>query len=217
MGAELTLQDIIKAVKAAPYSFIKVGNPPGKLVSGYEYRTVPCVKWAKEVPMDPEVAALAWCLSSEAPDIKKYPQYSVAIAETVCNAGIHLVTKDRRAAVDGKFGRQSGRWCASYEPPTLKHTLCALMAIDRRGEENLLARGAVQWLDCKTQIAMNKKKPATNPPPEVVLKARYHVGRKWIGPVDGIDPFRLMMFGPKGVSYAEAKAALAAGRKQWKL
>lgn len=210
---------MLAEIKKAPNVHFGPENPEAKTVSGYFYREVPAKTWAKVAGVDPDVAALAWCLVSEALHIIKYPRYSVAIAEIVCNAGVELVTKDQRKEFDGKFGQQSGRWCSSYHHPTHKQVKCAELAIARHraGEPNLLAKGALQWLDCKTQIYMHSKKPRKNPAPETVLKSRYHVGRKWVGPVDEIDPFRLMMFGKDGLGIKEAQEATADGRKRWKL
>lgn len=232
------LPALLAQVTAAPARAVLPPNPPVKLPSGYEYRIIPADLWASRAGLDPDVAALAWCLASEASHIGRYPAYSWAIAEAVVNAAVadmgHVarspvpvlerVTSDRRAAVRGHYGRQGARWCSSFQPPTWRQVECAklVLARARAGEPNILARGAVQWLDCETQVAMNKKKPATNPIPEMVMARRYDSGRKWVGPiVDALgtvvlDSWRLMLIGKEGVDRGTANEALADGRKRWR-
>ena len=218
------LNSLIADIDSASTATVLPVNPPAKLASGYEYRTIPLATWASRAGLDPDVAAIAWALASEAPSINKYPAYSLAIAECICNAGVQLVTRDRRPEANGHLGRQGGRWCASFQPPTRRHVRCAelVWARHRAGGQNILARGGVQWLDPLAQVAMHRKRPETNSTPEDVVRRRYASGRRWGGPaVDAVghvvlDPFVLMTFGAEGVELGEALAAVADGRKRWR-
>ncbi len=217
----MSLQDVIAAIKAAPYVSFGQNNPRAFLESGYEYRATKDVDWAFKSALDfpVGVARVAWAIASEAPDIRHYPQYSVAIGEAILNAGHEHVTRDKRVEVSGRFGRQSGRWCSSFNQPSAKHVACAREVWNRYElkEPDLLADGAIAWIDPKVQDYMNGKKPATNPTPEVVISRRYKVGLKWVGHQDELDDFRLMLFGLDGVSEKEAISAITEGRKRWAL
>lgn len=236
------LNVLLEQVRRAPARPVGPPNPPAKLPSGYEYRSTPAFTWAKSAGLDQDVAALAWCLVSEALPIGRYPQYAWAIGEAVINASLGFpvpgtvmmrICSDRRFdkfAANGArlpryyFGRQGGRWCASNQHPTAQHVRCAELLLERAlcGSPNILAKGATQWLDCWTQVRMNAKKPTTNPIPEVVVARRYDAGRKWAGPVVDatgvvvLDPYRLMLFGPEGEPFGVALEAVRDGRRRWK-
>lgn len=232
---ELEPFGLLDEIHKAPYKLVGPANPPVKSASGYEYRSIHLTAWAEDAGLGMDEAALAWCLASEAPDIRKFPAYAVAIAEAVTNAArhdgslvpgyvAHRVCSDRRFQDRYFLGRQGGRWCSSFQQPTQQHVRCAGLVIDRAiiRRPNILARGATQWLDAHVQVAMNAKKSATNPTPEAVMARRYKSGQKWVGPIVGedgraiIDPWRLTLLGPVGVDEAEAMEMLKDGRKRWR-
>jgi hypothetical protein len=258
------LDGLLDQVRAASSKTVGPANPAVKWTSGsgtYEYRATPANDWAQLAKLDLDVARVAWALASEAPSpISKYPQYAWAIAEAICNAGIAKVTHDSRILVDGHFGRQGGRWCASFQPPTWRHVKAAelVVARARAGEPNILAKRATQWTDQQTQDVIHvtalakaaqaerdvaaaekkgdavalaaarkvleaaRKKAANNPAPEVVMRRRYSVGQKWIGPLVDvvgsvvIDPWVLTLLGPEGADQTHADAMLADGRRRWR-
>lgn len=226
------LGPLLDLVRAAPAKLVGVMNPLARLPSGYEYRAVAAGDWAQAADIDPDVARVAWALASEAPPINDYPAYSWAIGEAILNAGVRLVTRDSRPMVDGHFGHQAGRWCASIQPPTWRHVKCAelVVARARAGAPNILAHGATQWTDEDTQHlvhvaalkAGDQGKADRNPPPEVVMRRRYANGAKWVGPIAEvtgeavIDPWTLTLLGPAGATEEEAMAMLADGRRRWK-
>lgn len=203
------------------------------------YSDLPAIAWCGLAKLPAPVGVLAVLLASESSKIARVPQYAWAIGEAVTNAArevqreeesladalVRRCVGDRRPGLDGRLGPQGGRWASTRQHPTGRHVRAAelLWARAAAGEPNIIARGAVQWLDCRTQIAMHRKKPATNPPPEEIVRRRYASGRRWIGPVvDAVgtvvlDPFVLTLLGPEGVDEREAQAMVADGRRRWRV
>jgi hypothetical protein len=166
----MTLSQILAEIGSAKALLVGRDNPMKRLPDGYEYRAVPAHEWAEEAKLDPDEAALAWTLASEAPPIELYPQYSVAIAEAVCNAAdgkdgvkdgfvVAKVTSDSRPMVRGHFGRQGGRWCSTFQRPSGKHLACARAVLKHHlaGGPPLVAKGATGWFDAHTQEAIRDK------------------------------------------------------------
>lgn len=206
------------------------------------YSVLTAREWCARAGLPEPVGVLAVLLASESPKIGAYPQYAWAIGESTINAAREIQRKvetiedalvrrvvgvcgaPRWNLTHGRFGVQSGRWASTRQQPTRRHVRCAelLWARVEAGESNILAHGATQWVDCRVQVVMNRKKPATNPAPETVVARRYDAGRKWIGPlVDALgnvvlDPYVLMLFGPEGVSRDEALEAVKDGRRRWR-
>lgn len=176
------------------------------------------------------IGILACLLASEAEDIRTVPQYAWAIGEATINAALAIrqPTESFDAALvrrivgaDGRLGPQTGRWASTQQAWTWQHRRCAELLYARRAAPNIVAHGATQWLDCRTQSVMHAKKPATNPPTEMIVARRYDAKAKWIGPVVDatgevvLDPYVLMLFGPEGEPYGRALDVVRDGRVRW--
>jgi hypothetical protein len=239
----------ILSASARPYGPV---NPEVKLADGYDYHQMPLAIWAPRAGLDTDTAALAWTLASEAGDLH-LTQYAWAIGEAVINAAggpfkvAQRVCGDKRFGNTLMFGKQGGRWCSTWQHPDGRHVELAkiLMGLARGGQTNVIAAGARQWTDNRTQhnirvkateelakataakddeaIAKWTRKLANNPTPEEVMDRRYHAGARWVGElVDAkgervIDPWILTLLGPNGVAKPDALLMLVAGRKQWKM
>lgn len=203
-------------------------------------------EWAVRAGLRPAVGVLAVLLASESEPIADYPQYAWAIGEAVINAArairrsdepvedavVRCILSDARPQADGRFARQGGRWASTAQSPTRRHVACAELLLQRvrDGAPEILAHGARQWTDQRTQHNVHTKaiksgdleKARRNPPPEVLMHRRYLAGARWIGPlVDAvgtvvIDPYLLTLLAPAGVDEGAAMAMLADGRRRWK-
>lgn len=112
---------------------------------------------------------------------------------------------------EGYFGRQNGRWCSSWQPPTLRSVAAARAAIAGAGLE--LARGARRWVDCRVQDSGWQAATKLDHDAEQVVRSRYGEGWRWVGPVQGIDPYDLCLMGRRGVVLDQALAMIEQGRK----
>lgn len=252
-----TTAEAIAYLKTVPnLPFPGWGWHAAETAAGYHYRTPRALDVLAGAGLERDVGVLACVMASEFPT--DYPAYLLAGGNCVVNAAIAsypdaqgtgraadaVLNKVTRSSLQsGYFGQQAGgRWCSSWQPPTLRTAAAARLVLQGVGAE--LARGARQWLDPNVQHAVHtgavaaaklaraegrvkdaeaaEAKAARNPTPEAVTRRRYEEGRRWIGEVlepDGeriIDPGVLMEFGLKGVSLELALAALARWRRDWK-
>lgn len=209
------------------------------------FSIMPGREWATRAGLRPAVGVLAVLLASESEPIDKYPQYAWAIGEAVVNATraiqrkdeafedalVRRVVGDHRLQADGRFARQGGRWASTAQAPDRRHVACADLLLQRvrEGAPAILAHGATQWTDQRTQHNVHTaavksgdaEKARRNPPPEVLMRSRYLAGARWVGPLVDvlgeviIDPYLLTLLGPAGRDEGEAMAMLADGRRRW--
>ncbi len=202
------------------------------LHDGYQFRGVTLATWARAAGVSDDVAAGAWVAASEARDVKTYPAYGFAILEAVVNAAraakrtpATQVTRDvTHAAAAGHFGRQSGRWCSTFQPPTARHLELARLALFAR-ERPLLAGNARRWIDPMVQDGGKQAGKALAYNALGIVRKWGLEGWQWVGPVAGpdgkaiLDPYRLMLLEQVG-GVADIRAAAAAiidGRGRWKV
>lgn len=226
-----TLPELLERVRKAPGAYPGPGNPVIELHDGYQFRGVPLATWSRAAGVADDVAAGGWVAASEARDVRTYPAYGFAILEAATNAAraagrtlAAQVTRDvTHAAAAGHFGRQSGRWCSTFQPPTARHLELARLALFAR-ERPLLAADARRWIDPMVQDGGKQAgKPLAFDALGIVKKWGLE-GWEWVGPVAGpdgaaiLDPYRLMLFrklaAPANV--ARAVVAIIDGRARWR-
>lgn len=112
----------------------------------------------------------------------------------------------------GYLGRQSGRWCSSWQKPTLRTVEAARLALQGVGME--LAQGARRWIDLAIMDRGLQAGKKLAHDAEGIVRARYAEGWRWCGRVDGISPYRLMLLGRRGEQLSAALDVVADGRNQ---
>lgn len=204
-----------------------------RLPNGYEYRDPDALTLAKKCGLDEGTLSLACALASEAPP-RKYPAYTLAIAGAIANeckatgltpyqrvtmAGVHLAGGGVPVAA-GHFGRQSGRWCASLQAPTLYHVEAARMALD--GMAAPFSAGARRWVDCRVMDRGKQGGKALRYDALGIVRRWGAGGYQWVGPIESkgevvIDPYVLMLFErvPGQADTGPAQQAIADGRRRW--
>lgn len=226
-----TLPELLARVLRAPGASVGPANPVISLHDGYEFRGVPVATWSRAAQVTDDIAAGAWVAASEARDVSKYPAYGFAILEAVGNAArgagrtvAEQVTRDAtHAAAAGHFGRQSGRWCSTFQPPSARHLELARLALYAR-ERPLLAGTARRWIDPMVQDHGKQAGKALAYNALGIVQKWGLEGWEWIGPIAGpdgaiiIDPYRLMLFrklaAPANV--VAASSAIIDGRARWR-
>ncbi len=131
------------------------------------------------------------------------------------------------------YGSQGGaRPVSTARLPGPRHILAALAVVGELGPARGIAMGARRYFDPKAQRALLERDGIAHYcPPEVILKrwtydlswgsqrcslgtTRGGAQEEWIGPVDGVDPYTLMLFRPRTSSqdalYAEALKVIEA-------
>lgn len=198
-----------------------------RTASGYEYRApgAEAVAQAAGLPLD--VACLAAVLASEALDAIRWPQYARAIASAVlaeCEAkGLSIYSRVTMAGVSlrsgkspeaaGHFGRQSGRWCSSYQTPRRVHVEAAREALMLGPDGS----GARRWVDGKVMDGGKQGGKALRHNAESLARKWHLEGWRWVGPRPEIDPYRLCLWRRGGgVELAETLAMVADGRRRWR-
>lgn len=227
-----TLPELLNRVLAAPGVSVGPGNPVIELHDGYQFRGVPTSTWARAVQVQDDIATAAWVAASEARDVTKYPAEAFAIVEALGNAAraaqrtvTEQATRDvTHMAAAGHFGRQAGRWCSTFQPPTARHLELARLALHPR-EAPLLAGAARRWIDPKVQDG-GKQGTTTLAYNAVGIVKKWALdGWEWIGPVAGpdgsqlLDPYRLMLMqraiSPLSPRTLPAITAIVDGRIRW--
>lgn len=229
-----TLPELLERVQRAPGVVPGPPNPVITLHDGYEFRGVPLPTWARAAQVADDIAAGAWVAASEARDVRAYPAYGFAILEAAANAAraarrtlAEQVTRDvTHVAAAGHFGRQSGRWCSTFQPPTARHLELARLALYPR-ERPLLAGRARRWIDPLVQDHGKQAGKALAFNAIGIVEKWAAEGWAWIGPIAGpdgkaiIDPYRLTLFelcGATGTALAlvpSTCAMIVDGRARW--
>lgn len=179
---------------------------------------------ASEITED--VYTLSRVIGSE--DFSGGPIEFCCIADAGANKAAAAGQSLHRYATGGAgYGSQGGpRQVSTARPGGPRHLLAALAVIGEGGPARGISMGARRYLDPGAQRALlDRDGIGKYCPPEVVLKRwtydlawgkeRCSLGEtrgsqqeEWVGPIDGVDPYRLMLFRPKTAAqdalYAEA-------------
>lgn len=111
----------------------------------------------------------------------------------------------------GYLGRQSGRWCSSWQKPSLRTVEAARLALQGVGME--LAQGARRWIDGRVQDGGVQAGKRLKDDAVAILRSRYSEGWRWVGPMAGITSYRLILLGRRGRPVEEALAMVEEGRR----
>jgi hypothetical protein len=243
----ISLLDLMKYVRESSGSSVDGPKQNAfKMPSGFEYRAIPAAVWASMSPTflaedtadSVDMSALAWAGASEALDPGKYPQYVVAIMEAICNAAVkssisvhsRVTMQGLKKASGGSFeapghyARQSGRWCSSFQRPTIRHA-CAARAVllAHREGKPYLGHGATRWIDCRVMDKGKQNGKALSYDAAGIVRKWGGEGYEAVTPIRSggellVDPYVLMLF--RKVARADVARGLAIveeGRRRWKI
>jgi len=213
----------IAAAPATPAPFWRWAT--AKTAGGYEHRTPDARTVCAGAGLTPDVGILACAAASEFRQDHpaellagchailndchdRDPQLSVESRVTMLGLKRKLVLPYPAA---GYFGRQSGRWCSSWQPPTLRTVEAAKLALGGAGID--LACGARRWVDGHVQDSGWQAGKRLDNDAEGIVRSRYEEGWRWVGPVAGVVSYRLILLARRGRPLAEAVAMIAAARR----
>jgi hypothetical protein len=118
-----------------------------------------------------------------------------------------LLTRSSVAAAQGKYSEQAaGKWASTRLDPLGRHVEAARQALDER--TNAFA-GAVDFFDPSAQDKGQQGTHKLRKTSEQYIADRAAEGLAWIGDVDGVNAYHLMLFAP-GAKPVDTTAALAA-------
>lgn len=136
----------------------------------------------------------------------------LALAETTRNrartAGVSifsLLTRSSSSERAGKFGEQLGCWASTRLDPNGRHAAAARAALE---EGTSLVGAGDDFFDPRAQNAGTQLGHALRQTAADYVSARAAEGRQWIGPIDGINAYKLMVFAPGYGSDADPTDAL---------
>jgi hypothetical protein len=225
----VTLADAIARLRAVPNTPVPNWNwSTARTPQGYEYRAPRAAEVCDEAGLALDVGVLACVAASEFKT--DYPAYLLAGLACVINdahalypdaagtaraptAILNRVTRAKVASL--YFGRQSGRWCSSFQAPTLRTVEAARLALLGVGAE--LAHGGRRWVDCHVQDGGVQAGKKLTHDAEAILRSRYREGWRLAPHDDAIDQYVLAVLtkDPSGVDLDEALRVLEDGRKRW--
>jgi hypothetical protein len=231
-----SLERILDRIRAAPKTYIKP-RTRRVVVDGYERTDPRGDVWCQQAGLTLDEGALARMVASEVGT--KPPQYMIAVIEATMNqARAKKISAFQQITMQGLklkggvipksagyFGRQSGRWCASIQDPTLQH-LEAVRAV-LSAPESLVARDGRRWVDGKVMDSGHQAGKRLKNNAVTIVEKWGAEGWEWIGPVYGpdgqtllLDPYRLMVFRLAGRGKADIRRGVEAmreGRLRWKI
>lgn len=190
---------------------------------GYEHRRPGAADVAHAAGLDLDVAIGATVLASEFR--QDHPAELLAGAHALLQDAAAIFPKETREhalllrALGGTralrfFGRQAGdgdaRYCASFQPPTLRTVEAFKLALGGIGAD--LAPGARRWVDLRDMDGGVQAGEKLKNNAETLLRSRYAEGWMMLPADLRIDRYRLALLGKQGVSLEEALAVVAAGR-----
>jgi hypothetical protein len=210
--------------------------------STYEYRVVDALAWAAAAGLDGDESGMAWALASEADRVDLYPQYALAIGEAIWNdaqantggsvhrrvtmAGVRL-KGGKRPPAEGHYGRQSGRWCSSWQRPTERHVVAARAVLGAMRESSpLIGHGGRRWIDGRVMDRGFQAGKRLRHDAEGIVRAWGAEGWQWVGPIlDGrgellLDPYVLCLFRFVGRGAADIERGVEMvrdGRRRWRI
>lgn len=182
--------------------------------SGYLYVTEDPFSLAQSAGLDLDTYALARAVASET---SGSAAQLLAVAEAIRNAAAEKgrsvfaqVTRDRsHPFADKLFGEQAGRFVSSRQNPRGQHVEAAMVALDLGTR---LARDAVRFISPKTHDS-GVQRGRSIPSAEEIIRSRASEGLLWVGPIEGIDEYDLMLLSRQAKREpTEALAAIAPKR-----
>jgi hypothetical protein len=193
------------------------------------YRRLTAREWARGAHLDPDEAAAATMLASEASwdEVARWPQYGRQIVRAARREAISrgvslcqlIAAEGTRAPGAGRFGPQSGRYCASSQRALHAHLAMVREVLAEPAEPLEQARrGARWWVHLKTQDGGKQGGKPLRFNAEGIVRRRWLQRLVWVGPLPDVAPYVLMLFRQRrdGDTLEPALEVVAAGRKQWR-
>ncbi len=122
-----------------------------------------------------------------------------------------LLLRSTIAGAGGKYGEQAaGRWASTRRDPNGRHVECARVAMEG---SNAFA-GAVDFFDPSAQDLGKQGRHPLRSSSEQYIAARAAEGLGWVGPLEDVDAYSLMVFSrqQKPIDIEPALAVLTEGR-----
>jgi hypothetical protein len=231
-----SLGRILDRIRATPETHI-LPRTRRVVVDGYERNEPRADVWCQKAGLTLGEGALARMVASEVGT--KPPQYMIAVVEATMNeARAKNINAFERITMQGLklkggvtpksagyFGRQSGRWCASIQDPTLRHLEAVRVVQSAAG--SLVARDGRRWVDGKVMDSGRQAGKRLKNNAVTIVEKWGTEGWEWIGPVYEphgqtllLDPYRLMVFRLVGRGKADIRRGVEAmreGRRRWKV
>lgn len=202
-----------------------------KAFAGYEYHEPKAVEVCSGAGVELDEGVLACVLASEFRLTR--PAELLAGAHALLNDATRLFPSNdvgRGRAADAvllrstahprahlRFGRQAGdgtaRYCATFQPPTLRTLAAARLALAGVGAD--LAQGARRWVDLRSQDGGRQGGEKLANDGESILRKRYTEGLRLVPPDARIDQYELALLGDRGVTLDAALEVLRAGRARF--
>lgn len=168
---------------------------------------------ADDASLDVNTYALARMLSSE--ENSGSAEVLLALAEAARNQAARrgrsvysLLTSSKYPSRAGRFGAQKGAWASTRLDPNGRHVAAAQVALG--GSD--FTGGARDFFDPRTQDGGVQLGEALRLTSEQYIADRAKEGLFWVGPLPGIDPYKLMLFRDGHGDVGEALAVLEHGR-----
>ncbi len=119
-----------------------------------------------------------------------------------------LLTRSSITIADGRYSEQAaGKWASTRLDPNGRHVAAATFAL---GEGSNVFGDAIDFFDPSAQDKGQQGTHVLRQTSEEYIAARAAEGLQWIGPVDGVNPYRLMCFAPPVSGIADTAAAYQA-------
>lgn len=180
---------------------------PATSLTDDAFVAVPPKQLAAQAGMDLEAYSLARLVASEAGS--QPPVVQLAVAEAIRNRAVAkrtsitaLLVADKTPSQSGFYGRQLGRVAATTRDPNEQNVAAAIHAL--RGSN--VTKGATHFFDPQAQDRGTQAGTPLRPTEEIISRFQAE-GLQWVGPVEGINPFKLALF--KKVSKPNNFALLA--------
>lgn len=214
LGAVLAAIESAARTRLGPKTSIVVVDLGG----GKEYKRASGLPedMARAAATDLETYSLARVTASE---YGSGPPLAVlAIAEAIRNYArgkgksiFSVLTADSREAVRGVFGEQHGRYASTLRDPTLYTAAAARAALGGTS----LAQGAVKFFDPRVQDGGYQSDRKLTYDAVGIVRRWAGDGYVWVGPIEGINEYNLMLMRPATgtVDTAPAIAAIERGRR----
>lgn len=209
-----TESDAVERIAAAPMTRLTTSTID--VANGYSIVRETPTDLAARAGVNVDVYSCARMIASEDGSANGY--VLLALAEAIRNrARAANMTITRRLTISsknesaGKYSEQAaGKFASTRVDPTYRHVVAALAAIN---DGTNLTEGATSFFDPRSQDGGVQGGHVLRLGSEDFIRERYSEGLAWVGPLPGIDPYKLMLFGPYGGATHDATLlALEQGR-----
>lgn len=188
--------ELYERIDAAGRGRIGPATSPAK-VGGYLIVGDDPATLANSAGVDLQVYSLARMIASE--DGSAPAPRLLALAETTRNEAARgrvsifaLLTRSSVSAAKGKYSEQAaGKWASTRVDPLARHLEAARIAIEDGSD---VFGGATDFFDPRAQDKGKQGEHTLKKTSEDYITDKLSDGMAWIGQVDGIDPYRLMLF-----------------------